>query len=560
MTNKHRHAGIPRWIALPAACAVLFLLVPFIALLIRIDWVQFPHLFTQALASQALALSLRTCLASTLACIIVGLPLALVCARARDTWWSRVLRSMVTLPMVLPPVVAGLALLITWGRRGLIGAYLQIFGINIAFTTVAVIMAQTFVSLPFFVSSLEGALRTRGFNEERVASALGASPSRTLWSVTLPLMIPALVSSTALAFSRALGEFGATITFAGSLAGVTRTLPLEIYLQREESTDMALMLSVILVFVALVLVGGASAFSQWWYSRLLSGGQASSFSPDASSDEAKVPSEESRVATQPDHGLGNENGDAQGQHPRVPVPGVRIAGKFPERRIDVDLTCQGGAVTAFMGHNGSGKSTLLSVLSGVLDAPQMTCTWQWPDGASGRQPKIATLEQKPVLFPHMSVLANVAFPLRCAGISTDEAEVRAREALESVGVASLEQRRPAQVSGGQAQRIALARALVVDPDVLLLDEPMAALDVEAARGLRELIAQRFAGRTIIMATHQIEDAAALDAWIIVLKNGCVLRQGPWRELVDQSMSQAQGSDSALLAMGLSALERALGQE
>lgn len=551
MRKKHRHAGIPRWIALPAACAVLFLLVPFIALLLRIDWVQFPHLFTQALGSQALALSLRTCLASTLACIIVGVPLALVCARARDVWWSRFLRSMVTLPMVLPPVVAGLALLITWGRRGLIGAYLQIFGINIAFTTVAVIMAQTFVSLPFFVSSLEGALRTRGFKEERVASVLGASPSRTLWSVTLPLMIPALVSSTALAFSRALGEFGATITFAGSLAGVTRTLPLEIYLQREESTDMALMLSVILVFVALVLVGGASAFSQWWYSRLMSG---------AALDEANVPSGASRVATQPGHGLGNENGDAQDQPPRRPVPGVQIAGKLPERRIDVDLTCQGGAVTAFMGHNGSGKSTLLSVLSGVLDAPQMTCTWQWPDGASGRQPKIATLEQKPVLFPHMSVLANVAFPLRCAGISTDEAEVRAREALESVGVASLEQRRPAQVSGGQAQRIALARALVVDPDVLLLDEPMAALDVEAARGLRELIAQRFAGRTIIMATHQIEDAAALDAWIIVLKNGCVLRQGPWRELVDQSMSQAQGSDSALLAMGLSALERALGQE
>ena len=549
MRKKHRHAGIPRWIALPAACAVLFLLVPFIALLLRIDWVQFPHLFTQALGSQALALSLRTCLASTLACIIVGVPLALVCARARDVWWSRLLRSMVTLPMVLPPVVAGLALLITWGRRGLIGAYLQIFGINIAFTTLAVVMAQTFVSLPFFVSSLEGALRTRGFKEERVASALGASPSRTLWSVTLPLMIPALVSSTALAFSRALGEFGATITFAGSLAGVTRTLPLEIYLQREESTDMALMLSVILVFVALVLVGGASAFSQWWYSRLMSG---------TALDEANVPSEASRVATQPGHGLGN--GDAQGQPPRRPVPGVQIAGKLPERRIDVDLTCQGGAVTAFMGHNGSGKSTLLSVLSGVLDAPQMTCTWQWPDGVSGRQPKIATLEQKPVLFPHMSVLANVAFPLRCAGISTDEAEVRAREALESVGLASLEQRRPAQVSGGQAQRIALARALVVDPDVLLLDEPMAALDVEAARGLRELIAQRFAGRTIIMATHQIEDAAALDAWIIVLKNGCVLRQGPWRELVDQSMSQAQGSDSALLAMGLSALERALGQE
>ncbi|MBF1735171.1 MAG: molybdate ABC transporter permease subunit [Trueperella pyogenes] len=550
MTNKHRYAGIPRWIALPAACAVLFLLVPFIALLIRIDWVQFPHLFSQALSSQALALSLRTCIASTLACIIVGLPLALVCARARDTWWSRVLRSMVTLPMVLPPVVAGLALLITWGRRGLIGTYLQIFGINIAFTTVAVVMAQTFVSLPFFVSSLEGALRTRGFNEERVASGLGASPSRTLWSVTLPLMIPALVSSTALAFSRALGEFGATITFAGSLAGVTRTLPLEIYLQREESTDMALMLSVILVFVALVLVGGASAFSQWWYSRLLSG---------TSADEAKVPTA-SRLATEPSHGLGNKDGEAHGQLPRVPVPGVRIAGTLPERHINVDLTCQGGVVTALMGHNGAGKSTLLSVLSGALDAPQMTCTWQWPDGISGRQPKIAVLEQKPVLFPHMSLLANVAFPLRCAGISPAEAEVRAREALESVGLAGLEQRRPAQVSGGQAQRTALARALVVAPEVLLLDEPMAALDVEAARGLRELIAQRFLGRTVIMVTHQIEDAAALDAHIIVLKGGRLLREGLWRELINQSISHADESDSALLAMGLSALERALGQE
>lgn len=550
MTNKHRYAGIPRWIALPAACAVLFLLVPFIALLIRIDWVQFPHLFSQALSSQALALSLRTCIASTLACIIVGLPLALVCARARDTWWSRVLRSMVTLPMVLPPVVAGLALLITWGRRGLIGAYLQIFGINIAFTTVAVVMAQTFVSLPFFVSSLEGALRTRGFNEERVASGLGASPSRTLWSVTLPLMIPALVSSTALAFSRALGEFGATITFAGSLAGVTRTLPLEIYLQREESTDMALMLSVILVFVALVLVGGASAFSQWWYSRLLSG---------TSADEAKAPTA-SRLATEHSRGLGNKDGEAQGQLPRVPVPGVRIAGTLPERHINVDLTCQGGVVTALMGHNGAGKSTLLSVLSGALDAPQMTCTWQWPDGISGRQPKIAVLEQKPVLFPHMSLLANVAFPLRCAGISPAEAEVRAREALESVGLAGLEQRRPAQVSGGQAQRTALARALVVAPEVLLLDEPMAALDVEAARGLRELIAQRFLGRTVIMVTHQIEDAAALDAHIIVLKGGRLLREGPWRELINQSISRADESDSALLAMGLSALERALGQE
>ena len=162
---------------------------------------------------------------------------------------------MVLLPLVLPPVVAGIALLYTFGRRGLLGASFEAFGIQIAFSTTAVVLAQTFVAMPFLVISLEGALRTVGTRYENVAATLGAGPTTVLRRVTLPSVAPALASGAVLAFARALGEFGATITFAGSLQGVTRTLPLEIYLQRETDPDAAVALSLLLVVVAVAVIG-----------------------------------------------------------------------------------------------------------------------------------------------------------------------------------------------------------------------------------------------------------------------------------------------------------------
>jgi molybdate transport system permease protein len=168
-----------------------------------------------------------------------------------------VLRSLVLLPLVLPPVVGGIALLYTFGRRGLIGEHLELLGIRIAFSTTAVVLAQTFVALPFLVMSLEGTLRTAGTRYEAVAATLGAPPTTVFRRVTLPLVLPGLASGTVLAFARALGEFGATLTFAGSLQGVTRTLPLEIYLQRETDADAAVALSLLLVVAALVIVVAA---------------------------------------------------------------------------------------------------------------------------------------------------------------------------------------------------------------------------------------------------------------------------------------------------------------
>ena len=245
---------IPRWVAGVAAVGALLVVLPLAALAARVDWPNFWTLISSESSVAALLLSLRTSAVSTLLCLVVGIPLALVLARARFPGIS-LLRSLVLVPLVLPPVVGGIALLYTFGRRGLLGESLEVAGIQIAFSTTAVVLAQTFVALPFLVISLEGALRTAGTRYDVVAATLGARPTTVLFRVTLPLVWPGLLSGTVLSFARCLGEFGATITFAGSLQGVTRTLPLEIYLQRETDPDAAVALSLVLVAVAVLVIG-----------------------------------------------------------------------------------------------------------------------------------------------------------------------------------------------------------------------------------------------------------------------------------------------------------------
>lgn len=248
---------LPRWLYAPALMGALVILTPLLAMVARVDWADFPRLITSQASVDALLLSLRTSTAATLACLSLGVPMALVMARSRlrvVAW----LRPFVLLPLVLPPVVAGIALLYTFGRRGLLGGTFEVLGAQIAFSTTAVVLAQTFVALPFLVLSLEAALHTVGIRNEQIAATLGAAPSLVLWRVTLPTLAPAVVTGAVLAFARALGEFGATITFAGSLQGVTRTLPLEIYLQRETDPEAAVALSLVLVIVAVAVIGLAA--------------------------------------------------------------------------------------------------------------------------------------------------------------------------------------------------------------------------------------------------------------------------------------------------------------
>lgn len=244
---------VPRWTAIPAVVALALLGLPLAGLVLRVEWADFLSLVTTESSRAALSLSLRTAAASTVLCVLLGVPLALLLARGSGRWAAAV-RAVVLVPLVLPPVVGGIALLATFGRRGWLGEHLEALGVEIAFSTLAVVLAQTFVSLPFLVITLEGALRAADPGFADVAATLGASPGRVLRRVTLPLVAPGLVAGAVLSFARALGEFGATVTFAGSLQGVTRALPTEIYLQREVDPDAATALAFLLVAVAVVVI------------------------------------------------------------------------------------------------------------------------------------------------------------------------------------------------------------------------------------------------------------------------------------------------------------------
>jgi molybdate transport system permease protein len=245
---------VPGVLWLPALAALGLITLPVIGLVVRAPWSRFGQLVTSESARTALELSLRTAAVSTLLCVVLGGPLAVLLARG-SVPGLRLLRSVVLLPLVLPPVVGGLALLYLLGISGFAGYALDIaFGVRVPFTTTAVVLAQTFVAMPFLVMSLEGALRTGEERYEVVAASLGASPWTVFRRVTVPLMLPGLGSGTVLSFARCLGEFGATIAFAGSLQGVTRTLPLEVYLQREVDADGAIALSLMLVVVAIVVI------------------------------------------------------------------------------------------------------------------------------------------------------------------------------------------------------------------------------------------------------------------------------------------------------------------
>lgn len=237
----------------PAVLALALVVLPVLGLLPRVDPARLPALLLSPAALDALRLSMITGLISTGLSLVLGGPLALVLARSRMRG-LRVLRAFVLLPLVLPPVVGGLALLYLLGRTGPLGHLLDTVGIRLPYTTAAVVLAQTFVAMPFLVIGLEGALRTAGGRYEQVAATLGARPWLTFRRVTVPLLLPALGSSLVLTFARALGEFGATITFAGSLQGTTRTLPLAIYNTAPSDVDAAVAMSLLLVVVALLVI------------------------------------------------------------------------------------------------------------------------------------------------------------------------------------------------------------------------------------------------------------------------------------------------------------------
>lgn len=254
---RHEQGGFrpfPLWLIIPSALAVIFLVLPIVTLVLRTPWSQFLSILTSPSVFQALKLSLSTATLATLIAIVLGVPLA---------WWlgtgdSKLhgpVRLLVTVPLVLPPVVGGAALLFTLGRNAPLGQFLfNSFGISLPFSTSAVVLSQLFVGLPFLVISLEGAFRTSAGQLEEAAYTLGASPWTVFSQVTIPVIRPALLGGIALCWARAIGEFGATMTFAGSIRGSTQTLPVAINELMGFDLDAAMTASTVMIFLALAVL------------------------------------------------------------------------------------------------------------------------------------------------------------------------------------------------------------------------------------------------------------------------------------------------------------------
>ncbi|MEV8287180.1 ABC transporter permease [Streptomyces niveus] len=505
----------PLALAVPALLAVAFLLLPLIGILARTSWGDIGTHLTSPGVVEALELSLLVSFWALALSLVLGVPLAWLLARV-DFPGKAFVRSLVLLPMVLPPTVGGVALLLAFGRRGLLGPWLEdTFGITLPFHTSGAVVAATFVAMPFLVISLEGALGGLRPRYEETAASLGASPVRVFATVTLPMVAPGLFAGAALTWARALGEFGATITFAGNLPGTTQTLPLQVYLllqnSPEAATSVSLLLLVIAMGVLIVLRG------RW---------------TGTPRDTEDATNRRRNQATSPD-----DDTEADGA---AVDPGKEGAGTTVEERwaLHADVTgftrlvldAEPGTTIAVVGPNGAGKTTLLRALLGLtprahaelrLGALDVTAL---PPHRRG----VAWVPQDGALFPHLSALSNTAYGLRAQGVGRAEARRSAQLWLDRLGVGHLAHRRPAQVSGGQAQRVALARALATNPRLLLLDEPLAALDQTTRARVRHTLRGHLEGfgGVCLMVTHDPVEAMSLADRVLVLDEGRVVQDAP----------------------------------
>ncbi|WEH32088.1 ABC transporter permease [Streptomyces sp. AM 4-1-1] len=507
--HRTRPAGprAPLALAVPALLAIAFLLMPLVGILARTSWADLGTHLTSPGVTQALRLSLLVSFWALGLSLLLGVPLAWLLARVPFPGKTLV-RTLVLLPMVLPPTVGGVALLLGFGRRGVLGPWLEnTLGITLPFHTSGAVVAATFVAMPFLIISLEGTLAGLRPSYEETAASLGASPVRVFLTVTLPMVAPGLAAGAALTWARALGEFGATITFAGNLPGTTQTLPLQVYLLLQDSPEAATSVSLLLLAIAMTVLialrgrwtGGAP-------------GRAPRVTPPAADTTPPAPdtSEAVEPAVEPDE-------------PRQRWPLHADVTGFDRLTLDADP----GTTIAVVGPNGAGKTTLLRALLGLT--PRARAELRLGDLDITALPPhrrgVAWVPQDGALFPHLSALGNTAYGLRAQGVRRAEARREAQRWLDQLGVGQLAHRRPGQLSGGQAGRVALARALAARPRLLLLDEPLAALDQTTRARVRHTLRRHLADfpGVCLIVTHDPVEAVSLADRVLVLDEGRTLQ-------------------------------------
>ncbi|MEU4682144.1 ABC transporter permease [Streptomyces xinghaiensis] len=523
---------------MPAALAVAFLLVPLAGVLAGTPWTGLPERLTRPAVLEALALSLAVSGWALLLSLVLGVPLAWLLARVRFPGRNLV-RVLVMLPMVLPPTVAGVALLEGYGRRGLLGGRLEAWtGLTLPFSTAGAVVAAAFVSLPFLVISLEGALSGLHPRYEETAASLGAPPLRVFATVTVPMVAPGLLAGAALCWARALGEFGATITFAGNLPGTTQTLPLQVYLLLQDDPEGATAVSLLLLAIATAVL--IALRGRWLTGRrpavsAPAGADPSAPPPGAAGGGTRAPADGgaeagpdggTRSAWEPTPIPGPE--PSPGPAPEPPPPAAPDGGPALTAEVTgatrVSLGVPAGTTVAVVGPNGAGKTTLLRALLGLTPRARAEQLFLGDRDVSALPPHrrgIAWVPQDGALFPHLPALANTAYGARAQGVGRADARREAQRWLDRLGVGGLAHRRPGELSGGQAQRVALARALAARPRLLLLDEPLAALDQTTRAAVRHTLRTHLAGfpGVCLIVTHDPVEAVSLAGRVLVLEEG-----------------------------------------
>ncbi|MCX4776426.1 ABC transporter permease [Streptomyces sp. NBC_01264] len=520
---RTRSARPPVALALPALLAVAFLLMPLVGILSRTQWRDLGSHLTSPGVVEALRLSLIVSLWALGFSLLLGVPLAWLLARV-EFKGKALVRSLVLLPMVLPPTVGGVALLLGFGRRGLLGPWLEgTFGITLPFHTSGAVIAATFVAMPFLVISLEGALGGLKPSYEETAASLGSTPLRVFFTVTLPMVAPGLIAGAALTWARALGEFGATITFAGNLPGTTQTLPLQVYLLLQDQPEAATSVSLLLLAIAMAVL--VALRGRWTGTPVTRKDPGAAVPPEEPGGPA--PADPVRPGAPVSHGDPVSPGtQAEGGH----WPLHATVTGYNELTLDAEP----GTTIAVVGENGAGKTTLLRALLGLT--PRAHAELRLGDADVTDLPphrrQVAWVPQDGALFPHLSALANTAYGLRAHRVPRASARAEAQAWLDRLGVGHLAHRKPAQLSGGQAQRVALARALAARPRLLLLDEPLAALDQTTRAHVRHTLRRHLSGfgGVCLIVTHDPVEAVSLADRVLVLSDGRTLQDAPPSEV------------------------------
>ena len=482
--------------------------------------------------------SLKTALAATLITFVIGI----IAARLMAGWRGR-FRSLVDgllmLPLVLPPSVVGFVLLVLFGRSGPIGTLLARFGVSLVFTWPATVLASTVVAFPLMYRTALGAFTQIDSDLLHAARTLGASEGRILKEVMLPLAGPGILAGASLAFARGLGEFGATLMIAGDIPGVTQTLPIAVYFAVEGNRlEEAAIWSLVVIGITLVVVAAMELWSRdqlgWWR------GPNIRNRPPADSAPAEADFTEF-FSTAP----APEAAGAKPASRAAASLSVEIEKRLPGFTLQPDFRA-GGAPLGLLGASGAGKSMTLRSIAGVESPARGRIVLNGRtlfDSERGvnlpaRERRVALLSQSYALFPHLTAKENIAFGLKSKPGA--ERERRVSELVERVRLGGLENRYPRELSGGQQQRVALARALAVEPEALLLDEPLSALDTHLRSQMEMRLMEaleNYAGVTLYV-THNLEEAYRISTDLVVLSAGRVAACGPKQEVFRHPPSYA----------------------